>query len=106
MANEENTIKALGEQMSKTETASIEEAYIDRLKKEKDVVILAHYYVDGEVQRIADYVGDSYYLSKAATKVPQGTILFFPLWERQKKSLTRKKEWLWQMTVRIVRWRI
>ena len=33
MANEENTIKALGEQMSKTETASIEEAYIDRLKK-------------------------------------------------------------------------
>jgi len=33
MANEENTIKALGEQMSKTETASIEEAYIDSLKK-------------------------------------------------------------------------
>lgn len=54
----------------------MDKAYIDRLKKEKDVVILAHYYVDGEVQRIADYVGDSYYLSKAATKVPQGTILF------------------------------
>lgn len=45
-------------------------------KKEKDVVILAHYYTDGEVQAIADYVGDSYYLSKIATQVPQNTILF------------------------------
>lgn len=32
---------------------------IQKLKKEKDAVILAHYYVDGEVQEIADYVGDS-----------------------------------------------
>ena len=32
---------------------------IKKLKKEKDAVILAHYYVDGEVQEIADYVGDS-----------------------------------------------
>ena len=36
---------------------------IQKLKKEKDAVILAHYYVDGEVQEIADYVGDSYYLA-------------------------------------------
>ena len=49
---------------------------IETLKKEKDAVILAHYYVDGEVQEIADYVGDSFYLSKVATKVPQKTILF------------------------------
>lgn len=46
------------------------------LKKEKDVVILAHYYVDGEVQQIADHVGDSFYLSKIATKVEQKNILF------------------------------
>ena len=39
-------------------------ARIKELQKEKDVVILAHYYVDGEVQEIADYVGDSYYLAK------------------------------------------
>lgn len=45
-------------------------------KKEKDVVILAHYYVDGEVQQIADYVGDSFYLSKIATQVEQKNILF------------------------------
>lgn len=49
---------------------------IKELQKEKDVVILAHYYVDGAVQEIADYVGDSFYLSKVATQVPQQNILF------------------------------
>lgn len=49
---------------------------IEELKKEKDVVILAHYYTDGQIQALADYVGDSYYLSKIATEVPQQTILF------------------------------
>lgn len=47
-----------------------------QLKKEKDVVILAHYYVDGEVQEIADYVGDSYYLAEKATRITQENILF------------------------------
>lgn len=42
---------------------------IKKMQKEKDVVILAHYYVDGAVQEIADYVGDSFYLSKVATQV-------------------------------------
>lgn len=49
---------------------------INELKKEKDVAILAHYYVDGEVQKIADYVGDSYYLSKVATQLEEKNILF------------------------------
>lgn len=49
---------------------------IKALQKEKDVVILAHYYVDGEVQEIADYVGDSFYLSKIATQVKRQNILF------------------------------
>ena len=49
---------------------------IKQLKEEKDVVILAHYYVDGEVQQLADYVGDSYYLSKVATQVKEKNILF------------------------------
>lgn len=52
------------------------EEQINTLKKEKDAVILAHYYVDGEVQKIADYVGDSFYLSKAATKLEQKNIIF------------------------------
>ncbi len=49
---------------------------IEQLRKEKDVVLLAHYYVDGEVQRISDYVGDSFYLAKVATQVTQQNILF------------------------------
>lgn len=49
---------------------------IEQLKQEKDFVILAHYYVDGKVQEIADYVGDSYYLSKVATEISNQNILF------------------------------
>ena len=49
---------------------------IQKLKKEKNAVILAHYYVPDEVQEIADYVGDSFYLSKAATEVSADTLVF------------------------------
>lgn len=38
---------------------------IKQLKKEKNAVILAHYYVEDAVQEIADYIGDSYYLSQS-----------------------------------------
>lgn len=49
---------------------------IEQLKKEKNAVILAHYYVDGEVQEIADYVGDSYFLAKKAKEIPADVIIF------------------------------
>ena len=49
---------------------------IIRLKEEKNAVILAHYYVDEEVQDIADYIGDSFYLSKVATKTDADRIIF------------------------------
>jgi len=49
---------------------------INRLKKEKDAVILAHYYVSPEVQEIADYIGDSFYLSKVAVGLKEKTIVF------------------------------
>ncbi len=49
---------------------------VEELKKEKDAAVLAHYYVPGEVQDIADIVGDSYYLSVAASKLEQKVILF------------------------------
>ena len=49
---------------------------INRLKKEKNAVILAHYYVNPEVQDIADYIGDSFYLSKVAVDLKEQTIVF------------------------------
>lgn len=55
-----------------TETAK----QIKKLKEEKDVLILAHYYVDEEVQKIADCVGDSYYLSEKAVEAKEKAILF------------------------------
>jgi quinolinate synthase len=48
---------------------------IEALKKEKNAVILAHYYVRDEIQEIADYVGDSYFLSEIATKIEADTIV-------------------------------
>jgi quinolinate synthase len=49
---------------------------IDRLKVERDATILAHYYVDGEIQDVADVSGDSLHLARAATQVASGTIVF------------------------------
>jgi quinolinate synthase len=49
---------------------------IDQLKKEKDAVILAHFYVDGDIQDIADYTGDSLKLARDACEVKNSTIVF------------------------------
>ena len=49
---------------------------IARLKAEKNAVILAHYYVSPEIQEIADYIGDSFYLSKQAQKLDNPVIVF------------------------------
>lgn len=49
---------------------------IEELKRERNAVLLAHYYVDDEVQAIADYVGDSYYLAKVALKESKDVICF------------------------------
>ncbi|WP_456395637.1 quinolinate synthase NadA [Desulfurobacterium sp.] len=48
---------------------------IERLKKEKDAVILAHYYQDGVIQDIADFVGDSLELARKAVGIEAETVL-------------------------------
>ncbi len=48
---------------------------IARLKSEKDAVILAHYYVRGEIQEVADFIGDSLALARIATTLPNRMIV-------------------------------
>ena len=49
---------------------------IKALKEQKNAVILAHYYVADEIQEIADYVGDSFALSKTAATLPNPIIVY------------------------------
>ncbi|MGL5617254.1 MAG: quinolinate synthase NadA [Sarcina sp.] len=49
---------------------------IKELKKEKNIIILAHYYVNGEIQDLADFVGDSLELSKLAQETTADIICF------------------------------
>ena len=60
--------------MSVDKSAVAEE--IRRLKREKNAVILAHYYTVPEVQEVADFLGDSLALSVEAQKTDAETILF------------------------------
>lgn len=49
---------------------------ISHLKKEKNAIILAHYYQDADIQDIADYIGDSLGLAQQAEKTQADIILF------------------------------
>ena len=49
---------------------------INRLKKEKKAVILAHYYQEPEIQELADYLGDSLFLAQAVEKIAADIIVF------------------------------
>lgn len=48
---------------------------INALKKEKNAVIMAHYYVKDEIHEVADYIGDSFFLSEKATQIEEDTIV-------------------------------
>jgi len=52
------------------------EAEVQRLKKELNAVLLAHYYQESEVQDVADFVGDSLALAQQAAKTDADTIVF------------------------------
>jgi quinolinate synthase len=49
---------------------------IERLKKEKNAIILAHYYQESDIQDVADYIGDSLGLSQEAAKTDADVIVF------------------------------
>ncbi|MFZ2900517.1 MAG: quinolinate synthase NadA [Saprospiraceae bacterium] len=49
---------------------------INRLKKEKNAIILAHYYQESDIQDIADYIGDSLGLSQQAARTDADIIVF------------------------------
>ena len=48
---------------------------LKKLKEEGDAVILAHYYVNEDIQAIADYIGDSFFLAQKATELKKRTIV-------------------------------
>lgn len=58
---------------SKSKEELIEE--INRLKKEREAVIMAHYYQQGDIQDIADYIGDSLALAQIAAKTDANVIV-------------------------------
>src|SRR5438132_14234261 len=51
-------------------------AEIERLKKEKNAIVLAHYYVEGDIQDVADFLGDSLGLAQKAQSTNADMIVF------------------------------
>jgi len=66
----------LGERMNTVDPRLDLEKEITRLKKERNAVILAHYYQESEIQELADFLGDSLQLAQAAKATKADVIVF------------------------------
>ena len=73
-----------------------------RLKKEKDICILAHAYQSHEILEVADYTGDSYGLSQQAAKAPQKNVLMCGV--RFMAETVRRKRFTFPTAVQDVQW--
>ena len=62
---------------------------IKRLKKEKNAIILAHFYQPKEIQDIADYLGDSLKLAQIAVEAKADILVFvvFILWRKTDENI-------------------
>lgn len=69
-----NAAEETAEEQRKAAADAIEK--IQRLKKEKNAVVLAHYYQPYEIQELADIVGDSLELARKCTKLKAETVVF------------------------------
>ena len=74
-----------------------------KLKKEKNAIILAHLYQIPEIQEIADYVGDSYYLSQVARDAKEDLIIF---WLKVQKFYHQKKLLYYLRQMLVAQWQI
>lgn len=77
-----------------------------RLKKEKDICILAHAYQSHEILEVADYTGDSYGLSQQAAKAPQKNVLMCGVrfMAETVKILSQRKRFTFPIAVPDVQW--
>src|SRR5438128_6544502 len=77
MTQQHRTLPIAGRASTKPIDSALDlEDEITRLKKDKNAVVLAHYYQDGEIQDIADFIGDSLQLAQAAAKTKADVICF------------------------------
>lgn len=67
---------------------------IERMRKQKNAIILAHYYQEGAIQDLADFVGDSLGLAQQAAKTKADIIvlLAYILWQKRLKFFVPRRK--------------